>query len=256
MALLRRRAFGHGIRSDDVFIVAYPRSGSTWLACMLCPFAGGRFDEPPFSDLGAFVPDVNVEYFEGRGTLRRYRGLSRPRLMRVHALHDAAFPRVVYVLRDPRDVLVSNFHWQLLHGADFDTLHDYVHAWESHFPSEWGEHVRSWSVRDDGTMLVVRYEEMMTDPAATLSKVLEFAAISHEPAAVTRAVDGARFERLQAIEQRVRALSGSPTANGERMIRRGEAGGWRDEMDADLVRDVEQRYGSVMDRVGYDRAAT
>src|SRR6266700_1399887 len=67
-----------------------------------------------------------------------FQSLPSPRMMRSHALYSPRFPKVVYILRDPRDVLVSYYyHFQKFHHFD-GTLLDFMQSdvrkveWDQH----------------------------------------------------------------------------------------------------------------------------
>src|SRR5437660_7753546 len=85
---------------DDVFVVSYPRSGNTWtrflIANLLHP------EEPAtFLNIGRLVPDAEVQ------SSRYMRGIPSPRVIKSHTYFDPRYPRVIYIVRDPRDVAPS-----------------------------------------------------------------------------------------------------------------------------------------------------
>src|ERR1017187_7417206 len=85
---------------DDVFLTSYPRSGNTWTR-----FLVGNLI---YQDLG--VSFLNVErlvpdmYKTADWVMRR---LPRPRVLKSHECFDPRYPKVIYIVRDPRDVAVS-----------------------------------------------------------------------------------------------------------------------------------------------------
>src|SRR4051812_24477753 len=100
-------AFHASIRPADLFICSFPKSGTTWLGYLLANLL--KADPAEALDLKSFnryVPDVNLQYTK-RGDLREHDHRADPRVLLCHATHDAKLPKVVYVLRDPRDVMVS-----------------------------------------------------------------------------------------------------------------------------------------------------
>ena len=124
MALLLRRAFRHLSRvqdvlfrrtllereitifDDDVFLTSYPRSGNTWTRFLVGNFVNPN--EPvTFLNVERLVPDM---YKTADWVLRRR---PRPRVLKSHECFDARYRRVIYIVRDPRDVAISNYHWEM-----------------------------------------------------------------------------------------------------------------------------------------------
>ncbi|MDQ3964077.1 MAG: sulfotransferase domain-containing protein [Actinomycetota bacterium] len=252
--LLRPR-FTRSIRPDDVFVVTYPKSGTTWLAMMIANYL--RPGEIDFTTYHHVVPDIN--YLQVRsGSLSRYDSSLPRRFFVTHSPFDRALKRVVYVIRDPRDVMVSygNF-WNQQHPDAKVDLTTFVRE-IPHYPCEWDEHVSGWMRRDDAGFLLVSYEQMTEDPAGVLTRVLSFAGLTPEEELVNAAVDATRFDRLKQLEEKWRQENPDEVAgrSEERFMRRGEAGGWRDEIDRHLVAELETRFGDVMERFGYRRSVS
>src|SRR2546426_452255 len=81
--------------------------------------------------------------------------------------------RVVYLLRDGRDAMVSSFHFLAALGqvtsneADFLTL---VTTGEG-LVCRWDEHVTQWLANPFGAdMLVMKYEDLIAQPTAELRR--------------------------------------------------------------------------------------
>ena len=91
---------------DDVFLTSYPRSGNTWSRFLIGNLIHEK--EPVnFLNLERFFPDM---YKTADWSLRR---LPRPRLLKSHECFDPRYRKVIYIVRDPRDVAVSNYHWEM-----------------------------------------------------------------------------------------------------------------------------------------------
>jgi estrone sulfotransferase len=249
---LRQRAFYPHVRATDSFLVTYPKSGTTWVGFLLANLL--KRDPGAVLNLHTsldHVPDVNEAYY-GFGTLRRWEHLPDPRVFMCHAVRDQALPRVVYVVRDPRDVMVSYWHHKRLTTPGFDqSMADFVRA-ADHWPCSWDEHVAGWLFPPKHTrLLVVKYEALQTDARAVLHQVLQFLELPRTPAEIERAVEASRFDRMRSAEERFGVI-GAAGDKAERFVRRGQVGGWRDELDEATERALEQRYGAVMRQLGYE----
>src|SRR6516164_2887870 len=89
---------------DDIFIVSYPRSGNTWVRFLI-----GNLLHPEsqvtFASVEKLVPEI---YFLPD---RQLRAMSRPRVLKSHEYFDPRYKRVIYFVRDPRDVAVSMYYY-------------------------------------------------------------------------------------------------------------------------------------------------
>ncbi len=246
-----RTDFYATMRPSDVFICSYPKSGATWLGYLLAQLTAATPQREPMGldAFHQFVPDVNLAYTQG-GSLAMYAKLAEPRFFLCHAACDQRLPRVVYILRDPRDTMVSYWHYQkFLDRKDNLSLGQFVG--QGHWPCEWDQHVAGWLLpRRHPKLLLLTYEQLHQDLPACLDRLIEFVGLRCSPARVESAIEASRFENMRAAEERFGVESKKGDEN-ERFIRRGRVGSWQQEMGYAELSLLEERYGKVMREVGY-----
>ena len=107
-----------GLRSSDVFLGSYPRSGSTWLRFNLFEILTGR---------PADFASVNGG-MRGPGT--HYWGLpllpGAGRFLSTHEPYRADYRKAVYLVRDIRDVVSSEFLYEKERGFGFEDFGEYL----------------------------------------------------------------------------------------------------------------------------------
>jgi estrone sulfotransferase len=244
-------SFYPSVRPSDVFLCTYPKSGTTWLGFMIAQvLKRDPREQIDLKSMGRYVPDVNLLYTQ-RGSLAEFSQILDPRFFLCHAAGDLNLPKVVYVIRDPRDVMVSYWHFQKFLKKDYQqSLADFIIS-NDHWPCEWDQHVASWLLPTmHPNLLFVRYEELHEDAGKVLRAVLDFAGVRYTNRAISSAVEASRFDRMRAAEERF-GVHGKAGDQRERFVRTGRIGGWRQEMGPQEQRVLEQKYGDVMRQLGY-----
>lgn len=241
------------VRADDLFLVSYPKSGNTWirflLANLLHPEA--KID---FSTIEAIVPDIY------QNTERSLRAAPRPRIIKSHEYFDPRYARVIYLVRDPRDVLVSFYHYQVMvkqidEATPLDAYtSDFIAGPVSPYGS-WSEHVGSWrGAREDrADFLLVRYEDLSGRTVPEVARIARFLGVAADEGALARVVERCSADRMRELE-RAQASDWRPLRDareGHAFVRKARAGGWREELAPELAGRVEQAWAEPMARLGY-----
>lgn len=112
--------------------------------------------------------------------------------------------------------------------------------------------MRSWLDQRDIPVHLVRYEDLLSDTAATARAALAFAGIEPDPVQLDQAIAFASIGELQRQEAQHGFREAPRDVRG--FFRRGVAGGWRDELHPHQIARIERDHGPMMDRLGYDRS--
>jgi len=251
---LHRPGRGLIILPDDTFLVSYPKSGNTWARLLIANLLS---PEKPadFRTLNLLVPDPASE------TKRHFVRMPRPRVIKSHFVFDPRYPRAIYIVRDPRDVVVSEYHYQRKTRtiSDHYPLEDYAQrflAGET-YPENgsWGEHVTGWLAARDGDprFLRVRYETLLSDTVAELARIASFLGISATSQRLSEVVQLSSVDRMRELE--AKQSDASSLMKGSRkdvsFVRSAKAGGWRSDLPDFLVEKIEAAWGPVMRYLGY-----
>jgi len=274
-----------------VWLASYPKSGNTWLRILLNSLRHGgepvNINEEKTASIlsrtefeehfGVKSSDLTQAEIDAvRPELHRAlaRASQEPLIFRkVHdrcwsnAAGERVFPPevsrgAIYIARDPRDVAVSAAHHYHLGmeesvlrlGAAAGVIASGTGRLETQFSQPlgtWSEHVTSWL--DDAAMpvLLVRYEDMLTDSARELARVIDFLGLSNEftSETIAKAADAHTFTALRAQEEERGFREKPPDA--ERFFRRARAGEGREVLTPAQLQKIESGHGAVMARLGY-----
>jgi Sulfotransferase domain len=244
---------------DDVFLTSYPRSGNTWTRFLVANLV---YQEEPvtFLSIERLVPDMY------KSSDRVMRKLPRPRLLKSHECFDPRYRKVIYIVRDPRDVAVSNYHWELKLRSVREgyPIEDFVPRWmEPQFwprIGSWGDHATSWLSTRQGKpgFLLVRYEDLKRDSQAELARVAEFLGIEPTRERLNRAVELSSADNMRKMEREESAkwVATTLTRQDKPFVRNATSGNWKSVLPEQTVAYIESHWGHLMRNLGYELVTT
>lgn len=266
------------------WLASYPRSGNTWVRVLL----HGYYFGPPAdtADVALTVPDIHAPQHT-RGERAREGGPA-VQMFKTHLVWSDRHPgaartnKVVYLVRHPADVLLSclNFHRVMGTqagpqggGATSAKIDEgaYVRtflrlggdqAWLGNNYGTIEENVASWLDRCPAPTLVVRYEDLRGDTPAGLRRLLEFLGEPVDGARIERAVRGASFDNMRALEIREKRgrkdkhpfFGGSDATlrKGVYFMAKGRVGERLDRIEKGFDARLRERFAPVLERFGYE----
>lgn len=183
------------IGGADVTLASYPRSGNSWLRFVLAELLAR----------GASwrLMEETIPYVRGlRGSGPRLASAGG-RLWKSHEPYRDEYRRAIYLLRDPRAVLVSRWHFHCwLYGSlPFER---YVETdADSRFGS-WSDHVEGWigaARRSHTEIELLGFEAALAEPAPALRRCCRLIGIERDDDTLVTAAERASKERMHAAER-------------------------------------------------------
>lgn len=248
-------ARGLTVYPDDTFLVSFPRSGNTWTRFLVCNLVNP--DHPvTFVGIESRIPEI---YDVPDRILRRF---PRPRIIKSHESFDPRYRKVIYIVRDPRDVAVSYYEFQLKRRVISEdcSLKDFVPRFmESEFEPTtgcWGDHVLSWLAtrRGRSNFLLLRYEDMKRDTYKEATKIADFLGIDSSPERVARAIEVSSADRMRRLEkeQAHQWKETKKTRQDKAFVGKAVSGGWKSSLPQTCVVQIESSWGPIMQMLGYE----
>jgi aryl sulfotransferase len=115
---------------------------------------------------------------------------------------------------------------------------------------DWSSFNKSWLDQAELPLLLLRYEDMVADPAAAIGSVAHAAGIVAEEAAIQGALAATAFDRLRSLEESI-GFAEKPFGM-KRFFRSGRAGQWRELLNAEQVDRIISCHHSMISRLGYE----
>ncbi|MGI8773558.1 MAG: sulfotransferase domain-containing protein [Actinomycetota bacterium] len=241
-----------GIHPNDVFIVSYPRSGTTWLRFVLFEALTG--DPAEFETVNRGIPYV------GRQATAPRLLPDGGRLIQSHESYTRDVHRLIYIVRDPRAVLLSEYQWQLRTGfvkSGFDDfLDDFLKGRVNPF-ARWDDHARIWLNHrmQDPNVHLVKFESLHSDTAETVGRLTDWLGLSLPRDRIEAAVINNSVARMRQKEDRAPTeVLGRPQQVNNRFINTGSLEGWRARLSSEQARRTEECFAKELELLGYERS--
>lgn len=196
-ATIAEKIANFNVRPDDVWVVTFPKCGTTWTQEMVRMLlsdldyeqASKQSLEERFVFLEAVCmfqqPSALATVCEfSHCSVQKAEELPSPRYIKTHLpiqlLPKAIWtvrPRIIYTARNPKDSAVSFFHhYRNMHGyrGDMDAFYRAFLADEVAY-APFNDHILNfWKTRDEPNVLFLTYEQMKSDLMAVLRRTQTF----------------------------------------------------------------------------------
>lgn len=189
-------------RPDDIFIVSYPRSGTTWVQVILHHlFSDQEFGFDHISEVSPFLEralfrGIDLEHLPSRRIFKTH--LPAKRIFRRLLRQPGKF---IYVHRNPADVSLSYYHFYADYHGYADSFENFLKRFKSGKVQygRWDNHVLSWrNLAKYKRVLFVSYEDMKHDPTGTINRIAQFCGSSADEAKIRRVSALSSFDQMKA----------------------------------------------------------
>jgi len=244
---------------DDTMLVSYPRSGNTWTRFLIANLVHPN-QTITFANIETLVPDTSS--ISSRALKRN----PRPRIIKSHDYFDHRYPKVIYIVRDPRDVVLSYYEFdrKYRHIPDGHPMERYVKDFVEGklVSSDWGtwaENVASWvSTRQSrDNFLLLRYEDMLENTRRELARVAGFLGLASSDETLERAISASSADRMRALEKRQQDQWVATRKHRKDIpfVGSAAAGGWSNNLPEPCIKQIESAWGDLMSSLGYPLVA-
>jgi hypothetical protein len=220
-----------------LFIVnSMPKSGTVWMISMLERILGVKARE---QIVLSHVADIEVDWakYNNHGAVTLTRDM---RDVVVSWFHNAVRTDKELGFSAPRYRSITEFYWEFFLGA--------IYASDRYYR---GDLVHWINLMTANYVPIVRYEDMRANPGAALAKVLNAWRVEHDRADVERTASECSLTNMAGAMHAGDGYINALLRSGH--VRRGEVGGWKTELPAEIATDIGERFAAYQARLGYNR---
>lgn len=172
-------------------------------------------------------------------------------------LHTAAVTSgAIYIVRNPLDIVISManyFAYSIDEAIEYMAQELTATANEQEnvpqIISSWSTHVQSWTGNPDEQILVLRYEDMLSNPPRAFRKVVSHLGQGRDSRRLKKAIGFSSFDQLKAQERQHGFVERHEKAKS--FFRAGRKNQWREKLTDRQVRKMVERHGEQMARFRY-----
>ncbi|XP_047590492.1 amine sulfotransferase-like isoform X2 [Lutra lutra] len=230
------------IRENDVFIVTYPKSGTIWFQQLLSLI----YSEEHRKGTGKLETMDRVPFFEYKTPAMDFEERPSPRLFSTHLPYYLVpsglknkKAKIIYVYRNPKDVMCSYFHFAKNVTSQFTVM-----------GSLWFDHIKGWyEHRSLFNIQFMTYEETKKDLRGSVLKICKFLGKGLSEEDMDVVVRQATFENMKydplANYDNIIATGYGPNAKGH-FLRKGTIGDWKNHLTVEQNESFDKTFQREM----------
>ena len=237
------------ITYQDVMVASYPRSGNSWLRFLLYELVTGKTaDFNAINDL--YSPTANFPQFHKAPIISYFQG----RLIKTHEPYRKEYGRAIYIVRDPREVIISQYYYMRGRGLIEGSLSEFVNKFiggKIHGYGTWNCHVSSWLDAPISDLLIIRYEDLKLEGCETLGSIANLLKIDVSTDQLNKILEHNSFQAMRKSEERLDREAFRFVNNDARFVRQGQISSWQDILSSAQVAQIGAAMAPAMEQMGY-----
>jgi hypothetical protein len=254
-----RHALAFQPQPTDVIITPYAKSGTTWVQQIVHSLR--TRGDMNFDEITSVIPWIEMAHDLGMNLEQPQ--VARPRAFKSHLSWDLVpkGARYIYVIRDPKDVVVSMYHFMAGWWFEPATIPLDVFAREQFLrarpPASYWAHVRSWwPHRHDPHVLFLCYEDMKQDLPRAVRRVAAFVGCALDDELLDIVLRQSSLEFMSAhkrqfddhlIRELRDAVCGLPPGGDSSKVRTGNVGDHSRELSSEIIEELDRRWQEEME---------
>lgn len=232
-----------GERDDDLYIISYPKSGTTLMQMILYQLStDGNMD---FEHIDEISPWIRNEAFKNKHPL----DLPSPRIIKSHDTYEkfdfSVKGRFIYVYRNVVDVAISKYHQEKNYNQPDLELHSYIQDFFKKGNYNWFTYHKQWiENKKNAQILYVRYEDLLNNFDESLEIIIKFCNFDTNKIDRERVRLRSSFEFMKEHEDKFGVKPPKKQTVYNEFIRKGKAGEGKKQLTADELKTFEENFNT------------
>ena len=274
-----------------IWLASYPKSGNTWVKFFLKSYFSStnkelslkthiddEFKIETFPTLN-LLKENKIDYLKFENIVKNWINLqnflnlnNKINFLKTHnamcTINGHAFTNfkntigAIYIVRDPRDIVLSYAnHFQvdnetavkhMMDSKNGELKNDGSNNFHRSLMGSWSDNYNSWKNYKGRELIIVKYEDLINNTFASFSRIVNYLnKINKTPFDENKikiSINKSSFENLRKLEEKE---GFEEKGKGLFFFRKGKIGAWKHDLDKNLIREVENKFGKEMRELGY-----
>lgn len=238
---------------SDVFLVSFPKSGNTWLRFLVANAIKTHYQierEVNFFTVHDIIPDIYLS--KKLAPVGPFGRTDIPRIIKSHSAYNPFYFRVILLVRDPRDALISYYHYVREREGlpEGWTISEFIRC-PKRGVAAWKQHTESWylTLKQGQIIQVFLYEDLLKNPKSQLAQMMNCLGINMSDDELEQAIQLSSKEKMKASENTHRSTY--LIKNQERpFVRQGKAQAGKELPETDRIF-IEDSTREIAKLIGY-----
>lgn len=197
------------LRQDDLYVVEFPKSGITWLTFILVNIY------LTMNNSKKFITFFNYPFFICEKNYEKFNNSEmRSRIIKSHSHYNPYYSVVIYLLRNPFDVMVSYYNFTINLSGYKGDFFKFVKS-KKYGIQSWKEHVISWiKVTDQSKRIhILRYEDLLKNTYEEIKNIVTNLGLVIDDSIIKQAIEQSSIENMKKTEEFYRKHSPNYTVS-------------------------------------------
>ena len=273
-----------------IWIASYPKSGNTLIRAILTSLIFSEDGIVDFKNLHRISNFSNGFFFKkfissyeniletSKYWIKAQEELNKNKKLKFFKTHNAfctingnAFTNenntagCIYVVRDPRDVVVSaSKYYDLSHdetknnmfNEKMDLINNMKGSPFNTFLGSWPNHYNSWT-KNCKNVLLIKYENLIENKENEIRRIIsflnKFVKISFDEKKIINCIESSSFQNMKIMDQNGLFPENSKDFKGNKIpfFSSGKKGNWRGVLEEKIVSQIEKKFQKEMLELNY-----
>lgn len=251
---------------EELYVIGFPKSGNTWLARLLSDILNSKIHVECKDDMinsSENTDDKNGNYL-------------------IHKIHVAynldkvLNSKKVYIVRDPRAVMVSGFFhnnrgiteemvrhsvktkiffnfeinnltkgWNNSIPARINTIKNILKSKRRLIVGSWSESVSFWT--EQKNIVIIKYENLLENPHLEITRLLQELNIDYSNEILHSAIE------RQSFKKKKKEFLKKNDAENAKFLRSGQKNSWKELLSDKQIKNIEDTHREMMSKFKYQR---
>lgn len=238
-------------RDDDIFLVSFPRSGNTWFSFILANIIVEKLNldmDVNLFNIHGFIPDIH----QGTDIPVDMGFFPFKRIIKSHAGFHPDYKNVIYILRDPRSVMLSYYRFTTGLGQFAGDISEFIRDKNLGIDA-WAGHIQGWlaGIIPGTRFRIYKYEDFIEKPKESIGELAKLIGARCTEEILHKIIEKSSIDEMQRLETGTGSLSLKKHDREFKLIREGKISGRKDISEGDNAY-IKQEAGSLMKEFGYE----